>query len=289
MSGFVYLVGAGPGDPELLTLRAVKALRAADAIIYDRLVHPDALAHAAPHTRLIYVGKEGGGTQVPQHEINDELIAQARLGRTVVRLKGGDPFVFGRGGEEALALEAARIPYAVVPGVTSGVAAPALAGIPVTHRTLAASVTFATCTRAEGGVDWAHLAGAETLVLFMAGAKTAEVAARLIAAGKSPTTPAAIIESASLPDQRVTRASLAELGAAAAAAVIGSPALLVIGEVVALREQLTALCQLPVASAEAAADSAALRASSPVALSTAAAATALAPAAPATAYRGSNG
>jgi uroporphyrin-III C-methyltransferase len=245
--GFVTLVGAGPGDPELLTLRAVAALQKADSIIYDRLVHPGVLAHAAPHTRLIYVGKEGGGAQVPQAEINELLISQARLGRTVVRLKGGDPFVFGRGGEEALALEAAQIPYAVVPGISSGIAAPALAGIPITHRTLAASVTFATCTRAEGGVDWNHLAGSGTLVLFMAGARIADVSARLIAAGKSPSTPAAVIESGSLPEQRVTTASLAELPAAAEAAVIGSPALLVIGEVVALRAQLTALCQLPMA------------------------------------------
>ncbi len=256
-TGFVYLVGAGPGDPELLTLRAVAALQKADAIIYDRLVHPGALAHAAPHTRLLYVGKEGGGAQVPQREINELLVSQARLGRTVVRLKGGDPFVFGRGGEEALALEAARIPYAVVPGVSSGIAAPALAAIPVTHRGLSASVTFATCTRADGGIDWAHLAGAGTLVLFMAGAKIGEVAERLIAAGRSAATPAAIIESASLPEQRVTTAPLCELGAAAAAAVIGSPALLVIGEVVALREQLASLGQLPAVTSAAAVETAA--------------------------------
>ena len=198
--GMIYLVGAGPGDPELLTLRAVSALRSADTIIYDRLVHPGALAHAAPHTRLLYVGKEGGGAQVPQAEICELLISQARLGRTVVRLKGGDPFVFGRGGEEALALEAAGLPYAVIPGVSSGVAAPALAGIPVTHRGIAASVTFATCTLAEGEVSWAHLAGAPTLVLFMAGARLGEVSARLMAAGKAASTPAAIIESASLPE-----------------------------------------------------------------------------------------
>lgn len=240
-AGFVYLVGAGPGDPELLTLRAVAALRKADAIIYDRLVHPDVLAHAAPHTRLIYAGKEGGGASVPQAEINELLVSQARLGRTVVRLKGGDPFVFGRGGEEALALEAAQIPYAVVPGISSGLAVPALAGIPVTHRALAASVTFATCTRADGGIDWAHLAGGGTLVLFMAGARLAEVSARLIAAGKPATTPAAVIEAGSLPQERVTVASLAELPAVVAATGLGSPALLVIGEVVALRQQLTSL------------------------------------------------
>lgn len=248
-AGFVTLVGAGPGDPELLTLRAVAALQKADAIVYDRLVHPGALAHAAPHTRLLYVGKEGGGAQVPQAEINEILVGQAKLGRNVVRLKGGDPFVFGRGGEEALALEAAGIPYAIVPGISSGLAVPALAGIPVTHRSLAASVTFATCTRAEGGIDWAHLAGGGTLVLFMAGARIAEVCARLIAAGRAASTPAAVIEAGSLPEERVTVSSLAELPDVAARAVIGSPALLVIGEVVALRAQLTSLVSLSVAAA----------------------------------------
>ncbi|MEZ4361496.1 MAG: uroporphyrinogen-III C-methyltransferase [Kofleriaceae bacterium] len=252
MSGFVYLVGAGPGDPELLTLRAVSALQQADAIVYDRLVHPGALAHAAPHTRLLYVGKEGGGAQVPQQEINELLIAQARLGRVVVRLKGGDPFVFGRGGEEALALEAAGVPYAVVPGVSSGVAAPALAGIPVTHRGVAAAVTFATCTLADGEADWAYLAGAPTLVLFMAGAKLAAVCRGLVTAGRASHTPAAIVESASLPSQRVTVSTLAELPAVAAATGVGSPALLVIGDVVSLRAQLAGLCDNPL-PAEAAA------------------------------------
>lgn len=250
--GMVYLVGAGPGDPELLTLRAVNALRAADSIVYDRLVHPDVLAHAAPHTRLLYVGKEGGGAQVPQAEINELLIAQARLGRTVVRLKGGDPFVFGRGGEEALALTAARIPFSIIPGVSAGVAGPALAGIPVTHRGLAASVTFATATLAEGEASWAHLAGAPTLVLFMANVRLPEVCARLVAAGKAPTTPAAIIEAASLPSQRVFPATLAELPAVAAAAAVRSPALLVVGEVVTLREALTELCSFPIAAPAAA-------------------------------------
>ncbi len=240
-TGFVYLVGAGPGDPELLTLRAVRLIASADTIVHDRLVHPGALAHAAPHTRLIYVGKEGGGAQVPQAAIDRVLIAQARLGRTVVRLKGGDPFVFGRGGEEALALEAAGIPYAVVPGVSSGMAAPAAAGIPITHRGLAASVTFATATRAEGDADWAHLAGAETLVLFMAGARLAEVTARLVAAGKRGDTPAAVIARATLPDQQVLVAPLAQLAAEAAAMVLGSPALVVVGPTVALHAQLAGL------------------------------------------------
>jgi uroporphyrin-III C-methyltransferase len=239
--GMVYLVGAGPGDPELLTLRAVRLIAAADTIVHDRLVHPGALAHAAPHTRLIYVGKEGGGEQVAQAEIDRVLIAQARLGRTVVRLKGGDPFVFGRGGEEALALEAAGIPYAVVPGVSSGMAAPAAAGIPVTHRGLAASVTFATATRADGDADWPHLAGAETLVLFMAAGRLAEVTGRLMAAGKAGTTPAAVVARATLADQRVVVAPLAELAAAASAAAIATPAIVIVGPTVALRAHLAGL------------------------------------------------
>lgn len=242
MTGFVYLVGAGPGDPELLTLRAARLLREADTIVHDRLVHPDVLAHASPHTRVIYVGKEGGGEQVPQAEIDRVLVAQARLGRTVVRLKGGDPFVFGRGGEEALALEAAGIPYAVVPGVSSGVAAPAAAGIPVTHRGLAGSVTFATATRADGEPDWAHLAGAETLVLFMAATRLDLVATRLLAAGKPGTTPAAAIARATLSDQQVVVATLATL--AAAAADLPSPTSIVIGPTVALAGALSHLVDL---------------------------------------------
>ena len=242
MTGMVYLVGAGPGDPELLTVRAVRLLASADTIVHDRLVHPGALAHAAPHTRLIYVGKEGGGEQVPQAEIDRVLIAQARLGRTVVRLKGGDPFVFGRGGEEALALEAAGIPYAVVPGVSSGLAAPAAAGIPVTHRGAAASVTLATATRADGDVDWRHLAGAETLVLFMAAGRLTDVAARLLDAGKPPSTPAAVIARATLPDQQVVTAPLD--GLAEAARGLTTPALVVVGPTVLLHARLAGLRSL---------------------------------------------
>jgi uroporphyrin-III C-methyltransferase len=155
--GRVYLVGAGPGDPGLLTLRAAELLRCADAVVYDRLVHPEVLAHAPARAQLLYVGKECGKESSRQEDIHALLVAQARLGHTVVRLKGGDPFVFGRGAEEALALEEAGIPYEVVPGVSSGVAAPAAAAIPITHRGLAASVTFATAHLASGTPDWAHL------------------------------------------------------------------------------------------------------------------------------------
>src|SRR5687768_16914859 len=144
MTGIVHLVGAGPGDPGLLTVRAVELLGAADVVLYDRLIPPEALAHARPSAEVVYVGKEGEGPQVPQDDTHRLLLEHARAGRRVVRLKGGDPFVFGRGGEEALVLAQAGIPFEIVPGVTAGVAAPAYAGIPVTHREVASGVAFVT-------------------------------------------------------------------------------------------------------------------------------------------------
>ncbi len=239
--GKVYLVGAGPGDPRLLTLRAAQLLAEADTVVHDRLLHPEILRHARTGARLIYAGKEGGGASVSQEEIHQLLIEHARLGRTVVRLKGGDPFVFGRGGEEALALEAARIDYEIVPGVSSGVAAPAAAGIPITHRGVARSVTFATGHLADGEPDWAHLAGAETLVLFMAGGRLPATVQALIAAGKSPSTPSAVIEAGTWEHQRVVEAPLALIAETTAQAGLGSPSLLVVGPVVALRAQLASI------------------------------------------------
>ncbi|MBM7115494.1 uroporphyrinogen-III C-methyltransferase [Archangium primigenium] len=241
--GTVYLVGAGPGDPGLLTLRAARLLAGADTVVYDRLIHPEVLSHARPRARLLFVGKEGGGESVAQEEIHALLIAQARLGRSVVRLKGGDPFVFGRGGEEALALEAAGIPYEVVPGVSSGVAAPAAAGIPVTHRGVSGSVTFATAHRTGPAPDWAHLAGAETLVLFMASGRLESVTHALMAAGRPATQPAAIVEAGTWAHQRVIEATLADIAVRARQEAVGSPALLVVGEVVALRAQLPTLAR----------------------------------------------
>lgn len=247
--GKVYLVGAGPGAPGLLTLRAAELLASADAVVYDRLIHPDVLKHARPRARLLFVGKEGGGESVRQEEINALLVSQARLGRSVVRLKGGDPFVFGRGGEEALALEEAGIAYEVVPGVSSGVAAPAAAGIPVTHRGLSGAVTFATAHRAGKGPDWAHLAGAETLVLFMTGSRLEEATLALIAAGRAPNTPSALVEAGTWEHQRVLEAPLAGIAARAREEAAGSPAMLVVGEVVSLRSQLRSLVEsLPVPS-----------------------------------------
>ncbi len=241
--GKVYLVGAGPGDPELLTLRAARTLSMADVVVYDRLVHPHILRHAKPHARLLYVGKEGGADSVSQSDVNALLVSQARLRRVVVRLKGGDPFVFGRGAEEALALESAHIDYEVVPGVSSGTAVPASAGIPVTHRNVASSVTFATATLSADVPDWKHLAGAPTLVLFMAGARLNWVAAQLKDAGLDSGTPAAVIEAGTWEHQRVIEGTLRTIADLAAEAQIGSPALVVFGDVVRLRAQLPCLSE----------------------------------------------
>lgn len=238
MAGIVHLVGAGPGDPELLTLKAAKLIGRAQVLVHDRLVHPDVLRLAKPGARLVFVGKEGGGDQVSQEEIIDTLLVHARLGREVVRLKGGDPFVFGRGGEEALALEAAGIPFTVVPGVSSGVAAPAAALIPVTHRGVSSAVTFATGHLGAKDPAWSHLAQAPTLVLFMGGQKLREIAQALIASGRAASTPVAAIEAGTWAHQRVVTGTLSTLPDLLDAEPLGSPSMIVVGEVVRLREQL---------------------------------------------------
>jgi len=239
--GWVYLVGAGPGDPGLLTLRAASLLASADTVVHDRLIHPGVLEHARPHARLIYVGKEGGGDSVRQEDIHTLLIQQARLGRAVVRLKGGDPFVFGRGGEEALALEEAGVPYEVVPGVSSLAAVPAAAAIPITHRGLSGAVTFATAHLAHETPDWAHLARAETLVLFMAGQRLAEATHSLIAAGMPLGTLAAAVEAGTWEHQRVVVGTAATIASRVREAELGSPTLLILGAVVSLRSRLSSL------------------------------------------------
>ena len=230
MSGIVHLVGAGPGDPGLLTLRAVELLAAADVVLHDRLIPPEALAHVRDGAEVVYVGKEGGGAQMPQAEIDRLLLEHARAGRRVVRLKGGDPFVFGRGGEEALALRAAGVTVEVVPGVTAGVAAPAYAGIPVTHRGLAAGVAFVTGHERvevtggepdgeESALDWPALARFPgTLVFYMGLRALPQIAERLVGAGRSPSEPAAVVERGTLPGQRTVLATLGDVAARAAEA-----------------------------------------------------------------------
>jgi len=236
--GLVSLVGAGPGAPDLLTLRARERLAAADAIVVDRLAAPALPDDLPPGVEVHDVGKDAGHHPVPQEEIQALLVRLAREGKRVVRLKGGDPFVFGRGGEEVEALEAAGIPWEVVPGVTAGIAGPAAAGIPVTHRREAVVLTLVTaheCAKDEDQVPWDLLARQRhgTIVGYMGVATLPRVVERLIAGGMDPATPAAVIERATLPDQRVVRASLAELPAAVREAGVRPPALFVIGPVAA--------------------------------------------------------
>jgi len=236
MTGRVVLVGAGPGDPELITVKGGRALAAADVLVYDRLVAP-ALLDLAPRAERVYVGKEPGRRAMSQHEIGALLVREASDERVVVRLKGGDPFVFGRGGEELLACAEAGVPVEVVPGVTSAIAAPAAAGIPLTHRGVARSfaVVTASTAHAEDTVDLARMATAtDTLVVLMAAGKLAGTCHTLIDAGRPPSTPAAIVQWAWTDDQRTIAGSLSDLPTLASAANIGPPATLVVGDVVAV-------------------------------------------------------
>ena len=243
MTGIVHLVGAGPGDPGLLTVRAVELLGAADVVLYDRLIPPEALAHAKPEAELVYVGKEGEGPQFPQENTHRLLLEHARAGRRVVRLKGGDPFVFGRGGEEALALAEAGVPFEVVPGVTAGVAAPAYAGIPVTHRDTASGVAFVTGhedpAKPDQAIDWAALARFPgTLVFYMGVRSLPKIAERLMAEGRPPEEPVAVVERGTLPGQRTLLATLEDVAERARDERIRAPAITLVGEVARLREQL---------------------------------------------------
>lgn len=241
--GKVYLVGAGPGDPGLITLRGLEALRSSKVVVYDRLTPKRLLRHAPAEAERIYVGKAPGRSGYSQEDINRLLIDRARSGKTVCRLKGGDPFVFGRGGEEALALARAGVPFEVVPGVTAGVAGPAFAGIPPTHRGLASSVVFVTGhedpEKPGSQVNWEALAqAAGTIVVYMGVARLAEIVEALLRAGCDPETPAALVASATLPTQRTAAATLATIVEAARRAALEPPAVLVVGEVVRLRGEL---------------------------------------------------
>lgn len=241
--GRVYLVGAGPGDPRLLTIRGAELLAIADFVVYDALVHPAILGRAPETAGREYVGKRGGESSRSQESITALLVELAGRHDVVVRLKGGDPFVFGRGGEEAEALAAAGVSFEVVPGVTAGVAGPAYAGIPVTYRGVSANVTFVTGhedpAKDGGGLDWARIARAGgTLVLYMGVRRMQENLERLVAAGRPADTPAAVIEWATYPRQRTVTGTLANLAASARAAAIESPALVIVGEVVSLRDRL---------------------------------------------------
>lgn len=242
-NGKVWLVGAGPGDPELLTLKAARVLAAADVVVHDRLIPQAVLALAAPGARLIYVGKRKSHHSVPQDGINELLVALAAQGFQVVRLKGGDPFVFGRGGEEMLACRAAGVACEVVPGVSAALAASASAHAPLTHRGLAQAVTFVTGHAAPKGdegwaepeLDWASLARPNhTVVVYMGLSTAPAIAARLTGAGRSAQTPVLLVENASRADERRVLTVLADLPQAAAR--LSGPAILIIGEVAALAE-----------------------------------------------------
>ena len=240
--GTVYLVGAGPGDPGLLTVKARDLLASCDVVIYDYLVNPEVLCDVPATTERIYVGKVGGGRQTPQHHINHLLIEHAQAGKRVVRLKGGDPFLFGRGGEEAAALGAAGIRFEVVPGISSALAVPAYAGIPLTHRGLSASVAVLTGTRGGDSTHTpealANLASADTVVVLMGVAHLREIANDLMTSGRSPETPAAVIRWGTYDGQQTVSGTLRTIADEAERAAMRAPAVIIVGEVVRLREHL---------------------------------------------------
>ena len=245
-AGVVWLVGAGPGDPDLLTVKALRLLRAADVVVHDRLTPQPILDIAGPDSRLIDVGKRKSRHTLPQDGINDLLVGLAREGLTVVRLKGGDPFVFGRGGEELQACRDAGVECHVVPGVSAGLAAGAMAGAPLTHRGMAQAVTFVTGHAAAGAepqLDWTSLARPnQTVVVYMGLSTAGSIAARLIEAGRETSTPALVVEHASLPDERRILTTLADLGRDTRG--LDGPAILIIGEVAALADASPVVAQV---------------------------------------------
>jgi uroporphyrin-III C-methyltransferase len=241
VSGSVWLVGAGPGDPGLLSALALHALAEADSVVYDALVDPRILRLARPDAVLDHAGKRGGRPSPSQPDISARLVRLAREGRRVLRLKGGDPCVFGRGAEEALALAAAGVPFRIVPGITAGIGGPAYAGIPVTYRDANSAVTFVTGHNSDGavpdGVDWEAIARCSpVLVLYMALPHLPGIVARLIGGGRRADEPVAVISRATTPQQRVLVSSLGEV--AGAAAGMATPAIVVVGEVVRLHATL---------------------------------------------------
>ena len=243
INGKVYLVGAGPGDPKLITLKGIECLQRADVVIYDLLINVKLLEHCPAHTEKIYGGKLIGEQAQRQAEIDDLMIRHARAGKTVVRLKGGDPFIFGRGGEEALTLVGAGIDFEIVPGITSAIAAPAYAGIPLTHRSYSSSVAFVTghsaALKADSTIRWEQLAtGVDTLVVLMGVGHLREIAARLIQHGRSPDTPISLIHWGTTPQQKTLEGTLSDIVQKADAVNFRNPAAIVVGKVNTLRKQL---------------------------------------------------
>ena len=243
-AGRVYVVGAGPGDPELLTLRGASVLGAADAVFHDQLVSPEVLALARPSAELIEAGHRSGQVKRDQRQVAAAMAERARLGQVVCRLKGGDPFVFGRGGEDVEALIEEGVPCEVVPGISSALAGPAAAGVPVTQRGLARSVLIVTGHQQEpdGGLDWERLR-ADTVVVLMGAARLATITGAMLQAGWSPVTPAMVVSSATLVRQREVEAPLESIAEAAAKAAVEAPALLVVGQVVGIAGRIAAARQ----------------------------------------------
>lgn len=243
-TGKVYLVGAGPGDPKLLTLRAVELLEAAEVVIYDRLIQDGVLAYANPRAERIYMGKPLGKHDSRQDEINELLVRTAREGKVVVRLKGGDPFVFARGAEEAEYLVDHGIPFEVVPGISSAFAAPLSAGIPVTHRNAASSLGIITgheCKEDQSRLDWAAISKLDTLVFVMCVSNVGRITGKLIENGRCAETPAALIQMAYWPGHRVLTGTLGTIAGEAVRCGIQPPATLVVGEVVHMHDKLHGL------------------------------------------------
>ncbi len=243
LPGMVYLVGAGPGDPELMTLKARRLLGEADAVVYDYLVSPDVLAWTRPECERVFAGKKGGQFKCAQEVIDATLVRLAREGKTVVRLKGGDPFIFGRGGEEAEALVAAGVPFAVVPGVTAALAAAAYAGIPLTHRAMSSAVVFLTGhedpSKPDASVRWEDYARLGcTLCIYMGMHNLDAIARRLQSGGLAPETPAAVVQAATTDRHRRLQATLGTIAARCAEEAFAAPGLVVIGEVAAFGEKL---------------------------------------------------
>ncbi|MCH7321960.1 uroporphyrinogen-III C-methyltransferase [Solibacillus sp. MA9] len=242
VSGFVYIVGAGPGDPKLLTIRALECLQLADVILYDRLVNPLILQHAKKEAQLIYCGKEPGKHGMIQQEINEVLVNHAKNKKQVVRLKGGDPFVFGRGAEEALFLKEHDVSFEIVPGISAGIAAPAYAGIPVTHRDFSNSFAIVTGHgREDKGQDflrWGALAQIDTIAFYMSVGNIEFIAQKLITHGKAAHTPVAVIEWGTTERQRTITGQLATISEQIVAEQIKNPAMILVGDVVQLHDQI---------------------------------------------------
>jgi uroporphyrinogen III methyltransferase/synthase len=243
MNGKVYLVGAGPGDPELITLKGLECIKNADVIIYDYLASPGLLKHAREHAEIIYVGKKGGDHTLSQDRINALIAEKAQKGFTVTRLKGGDPFIFGRGGEEAEVLIDARIPFEIIPGVTSAIAAPAYAGIPLTHRKFTSTIAFVTGhedpSKAESSIDWEAIARGIGTIVFLMGVKNLpHITDRLMHHGMPPETPVALVRWGTTPKQTTVSGTLATIVERTKAAGLKPPAIIVVGHVVKLREKM---------------------------------------------------